>query len=91
MCISFQFERYLLGREYVIKMPACIIKDFNTLTKAPSLYHQPFTGIKHSVISSGDLEELIYSTVIHYCNFDRDLPVPDIYKTVCSERVLLCD
>lgn len=63
-----------------------IIKDFNTLTKAPSLYHQPFTGIKHSVISSGDLEELIYSTIIHYCNFDRDLPVPDIYKTVCSER-----
>jgi hypothetical protein len=63
-----------------------IIRDFNVLTKAPSLYHEPFTGIKHSVVSNGNLEELIYSTIIHYCNFDRDLPVPDAYKTVCSER-----
>ena len=65
---------------------AAIVKDLNILTKAPSLYHEPFTGIRYPVVSSGDMEELIYSTVIHYCNFDRNLPVPEKYKTVCSER-----
>ena len=65
---------------------SAIINDLNTLTKAPSLYHEPFTGIKYPVVSSGDMEELVYSTIIHYCNFDRNLPVPDIYKSICSER-----
>lgn len=65
---------------------SAILNDLNTLTKAPLLYHEQFTGIKYPVVSSGDIEELIYSTIIHYCNLDRDLPVPDIYKTICSER-----
>ena len=69
-----------------VKQLSAIINDLNALTKAPSLYHSPFTGVKYPVVSSGDMEELIYSTVIHYCNFDRNLPVPDVYKSVCSER-----
>ena len=38
MCISFQFERYLLGREDVIKMPIQIngkTKDILELNKTP--------------------------------------------------------
>lgn len=69
-----------------VQQLAAIIKDLNTLTKAPSLYHEPYTGIRYPVVSSGDMEELVYSTIIHYCNFDRDLPIPDKYKTICSER-----
>ena len=78
-------ENINIGIKTVNQLSA-IINDLNTLTKAPSLYHEPFTGIKYPVVSSGDMEELIYSTVIHYCNFDRNLPVPDIYKSICSER-----
>ena len=78
-------ENIQVGIKTVNQLSA-ILNDLNTLTKAPSLYHEPFTGIKYPVVSSGDMEELIYSTVIHYCNFDRNLPVPDIYKSICSER-----
>ena len=69
-----------------VEQLSAIVNDIRLLTKAPSLYHAPFTGMQYPIISSGDLEELIYSTVIHYCNFDRNLPVPDIYRSVCSER-----
>jgi hypothetical protein len=65
---------------------SAIVNDIRQLTKAPSFYHLPFTGMQYPIITSGDLEELVYSTIIHYCNFDRNLPVPDIYKSVCSER-----
>lgn len=69
-----------------VEQLSAIIRDLNILTKAPTLYHAPFTGMQYPKVSSGDLEEIVYSTIIHYCNFDRNLPVPDVYKSVCSER-----
>ena len=68
-----------------------ILHDFKTLSTAPLLYHNDFTGIHYSVVSSGDLEDKIYSAIIHYCNFDRDLPVPELYQSICSERPPLYD
>ena len=68
-----------------------ILHDLKTLTTAPLLYHTDFTGIHYSSVSSGDLEDKIYSAIIHYCNFDRDLPVPEIYQSICSERPPLYD
>jgi len=68
-----------------------ILHDLKTLTTAPLLYHADFTGIHYSSVSSGDLEDKIYSAIIHYCNFDRDLPVPELYQSVCSERPPLYD
>jgi len=62
-----------------------ILNDLKTLSKAPLLYHPEFSGVNYSVVSSGEVENKIYSAVIHYCNFDRDLPVPEIYKTICSQ------
>jgi hypothetical protein len=63
-----------------------MLQDLNTLTRAPLLYHPEFTGISYSIVSAGSVEDKIYSAVIHYCNFDRDLPVPEIYQSVCSQR-----
>ena len=68
-----------------------ILHDLKTLSTAPLLYHKDFTGIHYSSVSSGDLEDKIYSAIIHYCNFDRDLPVPDLYQSICSERPPLYD
>ena len=63
-----------------------MLHDLNTLTRAPLLYHAEFTGISYSIVSAGNVEDKIYSAIIHYCNFDRDLPVPEIYQSVCSQR-----
>jgi hypothetical protein len=55
--------------------------------KAPLLFHNSFTGIRHSTIYSNNLDdiELIYSAIIHYCNFDKSLPIPEKYKEICNE------
>lgn len=63
-----------------------LLQDVKTLTRAPILYHNEVTGIRHALVSTGNLENKIYSAVIHYCNFDRDLPVPEIYQSICSQR-----
>jgi hypothetical protein len=57
------------------------------LAKAPILFHNSFTGIRHSTIYSNNLDdiELIYSAIIYYCNFDRNLPIPEKYKEICNE------
>ena len=55
---------------------------------APFLFHDSFTGIKHSTIYSNNLDDpvLIYSTILHYCNFDKPYPVPENFKDICSEK-----
>ena len=55
--------------------------------RAPMLFHNSFTGIRHSTIYSNNLDdiELIYSAIIYYCNFDKKLPIPEKYKEICNE------
>jgi hypothetical protein len=63
-----------------------------TMTKdaarAPMLFHNSFTGIRHSTIYSNNLDdiELIYSAIIYYCNFDKKLPIPEKYKEICNNQ-----
>ena len=54
---------------------------------APMLFHNAFTGIRHSSVSANNLDDptLIYAAIIHYCQFDTGLPIPDKYKAICSE------
>jgi len=70
----------------IVNQLSNIVNDLNKLTRAPLFYHPAFTGINYSSVTTGDKEELIYSTVIHYCNLDRNLPVPNLYKSICNER-----
>jgi len=55
---------------------------------APLLFHNEFTGLRHSSIFSNNLDDvnLIYSTILHYCNFDKSLPIPEKFKDICSEK-----
>jgi hypothetical protein len=52
------------------------------------LYHSEFTGVRYASVSENNLDdvELIYSAIIHYCNFDKNKPIPEIFKTVCNEK-----
>ena len=70
----------------VVNQLSNVVNDLNKLTRAPLFYHPAFTGINYSSVTTGDKEEIIYSTIIHYCNLDRKLPVPDMYKSICNER-----
>jgi len=63
-----------------------VIKDVKEISKAAIIYHPGFTGIKYPTIPIGHLEENIYAAFIHYCNFDRGLPIPEKYRIICSEK-----
>ena len=69
----------------VLKL-SLIIKDVKEISRASLLYHPTFTGIKYPTIPIGHLEENIYAVFIHYCNFDRGLPIPENYRVICSEK-----
>ena len=57
------------------------------ITIAPLFYHVPFTGIHFPAVPTGQLEETIYSAVIHYCHLDRsDLPIPAIFSGIIAEK-----
>jgi hypothetical protein len=63
-----------------------MIHDVKLLSRASMFYHPEFTGILYPTIPVGHLEENIYAAFIHYCNFDRNLPVPMEFETICSEK-----
>jgi len=52
------------------------------------LYHPTFTGIRFSNVYGNNLDdvELIYSAIIHYCNFDKNRPIPEKLKVICNEK-----
>jgi hypothetical protein len=63
-----------------------LLDDAKSLSKAGLLYHPKQTGISYPPIPLGYLEDDIYAAIMKYCNFDRNLPIPDMYKTICSEK-----
>ena len=68
------------------KQLALLLKDAKTLATAPMFYHPDFTGINYPTVSTDYSEENIYAAIIHYCNFDRELPVPEELKVIISEK-----
>jgi len=60
------------------------INDINKLTSPRMFNHDKPTGLKYPDLPTGYLEENVYHAFIHYCNFDRNLPIPNALKSVCN-------
>ena len=58
-----------------------------TISRASIMYDPANTSIHYPRIhSSGDFsQEIIYDTIIKYCNFDKGLPVPMLLEKICNE------
>jgi len=54
----------------------------------PFLYHPAFSGVRYASVSENNMDdvELIYSAIIHYCNFDKNRPIPEKFKVICNEK-----
>jgi len=52
----------------------------------PLLYNNEFTGVEYPMITSGNMEENVYSSIIKHCGFDKNMEVPEQYKSICSEK-----
>ena len=61
------------------------LKDIHILTSARMFHHSESTSIAYPKLPSDYLEENIYHAFIHYCNFDKDLPIPAKLKDICGE------
>jgi len=63
-----------------------LLEDVQSLSRASMFYHPSFTGIRYPTVSSGYDDETVYSAIIKYCNFDRDLPVPEKLAVISPDR-----
>ena len=74
-------------REYIetVREYSKLSKTVKSLTMPDIMYHPYYTGIRSPILPTEYTEENMYQTFIHYLNFDRELPVPDIFRGLCSE------
>jgi len=63
-----------------------ILDESKRGSTASILYHPGFTGMTYPTVPLGYLEDDIYAAIMKYCNFDRNLPIPEEYKAICSEK-----
>ena len=69
-----------------IKQNEVFLNDIHKLSRATTYFHNSNTRIVYPELPKGQLEENVYATFIHYCNFDRDIPVPQVYEHLCGEK-----
>lgn len=62
-------------------------RSIQNITNCPFFYHSVSTRLNHPELPSGRLEENIYAAVIHYCNLDKDLPIPDDLTVFYPEKL----
>lgn len=60
------------------------VSDIHNLTKARFFNHTKNTGLTYPEVPKGYLEENVYQAFIHYCNYDKNLPVPMYLQSVCN-------
>ena len=61
------------------------MKDFYKLSDARMINYTENTFIKYPELSSDYLEENIYHAFITHCNIDKNLPIPNNLKNICTQ------
>ena len=54
--------------------------------KAQILYHPERTGLKSQPVPSEHFEENVYLAFIHYCNLDKEAPIPESLRGLMAEK-----
>lgn len=76
----------VFGYVNIIRKQEAIIEDSRRMIKAPMLYHPENTSVPYPELPSAIREEDIYAAFIHYCNFDRNLPIPQRFQGLCDHK-----
>jgi hypothetical protein len=63
-----------------------ILKNVRELSRASIIFHPLKTGIRRADLPLEHYEENIYGAFIHYCNLDRDVPIPEEMRGLISEK-----
>ena len=62
------------------------LRRIQALAKPQIMFHAEDTFIRRGDIRSEIGESAIYRAFIHYCHFDRDIPIPPELELVCNEK-----
>jgi len=63
-----------------------ILANITQVSKASLLYHPKRTGIQRPAVPTEHFTENVYLAFIHYCNLDRDLPIPHELHVLMKEK-----
>ena len=76
----------VFGFVNMIRKQQAIIEDSRRMIKAAMLYHPENTSVPYPDLPADIREEDIYAAFIHYCNFDRNLPIPQKFQALCDHK-----
>lgn len=63
-----------------------VLSNVRELSRASILFHPLKTGIQRMDLPAEHYEENIYVAFIHYCNLDRDVPIPEDMRGLLNEK-----
>jgi hypothetical protein len=72
-----------------LKMIECwitVLDNVRELSRASMLFHPLKTGMQRMDLPTEHYEENVYGAFIHYCNLDRDLPIPEEMRAFIAEK-----
>jgi len=64
-----------------------LYSEYKLLAKAPVYYDPTNTKLVYPTLSDNFSEETIYRAFIHFCKYNKNIPVPEKLKTVCNSNV----
>jgi hypothetical protein len=63
-----------------------IVINTKELTQASVFFHPINNAIVRPIMPTVHFDTNIYATIIYYCRFDRNIPVPEEFRKICNER-----
>ena len=64
-----------------------LYREYSLLSKSPFYYDPTDTKLVYPTLSDKFSEETIYRAFIHFCKYNKNIPIPEKLKTVCNSNV----
>jgi hypothetical protein len=91
--ISYFIQEDAQIREYLkhIRSFSDLLRRVRILSTPQMMFHRENTTLQRGTVSTSIDDRIVYGAMIHYCNFDRNIPIPPEFEAVCSEKPAVYD
>lgn len=64
-----------------------VLRDIRDMSKPPILFDSRDTRTNYTAVTTNfDTPELIYDTIVHYCRYGLDAPIPHEFLSICPTK-----